>query len=344
MGIVGGFDVHRSQITFDWIDQATGEQARGRIAPATRGELRSWLAALPSHEGLFAVEGATGWRFVVEECQSAGFEVILAEPADTAALRGPKRRAKTDQADARMLRDLALTGRLPASWIPPAHVLEIRSRVRLYKTLSDQRRAWVQRIKAILFHQGVAPIPRLSSIAGQRALAAAELSPAGRASVDQASRMIAATDVELAALAKELSRFAKTQPGCRTLLGFFGIGPITAVAILAEMGDTRRFRRSRQAVRHTGLDITVFASDAKRAPGHLSRQGPELLRWALYEAATNACKRGSPDHDVYEQLKQREGHGRACLSIARLLAKRVHHALRDLGDVAWMEPAAEEVA
>lgn len=338
MGIVGGFDVHRAQITFDWIDAETGEQARGRIVPATRAELRSWLASLAQREGTFAVEGATGWRFVTEECRAAGFDVILAEPADTAALRGPKRRAKTDQADARMLRDLAVERRLPESWIPPTHILEIRSRVRLYKTLSDERRGWMQRIKAILFHQGVPPIGRLALRAGRDALQAADLSPAGRASVDVALRMIAALDVELAALAKELSSFAKNQPGCKALLSFFGVGPILAVAIFAEMGDTRRFRRSRQAVRHTGLDITVFASDAKRAPGHLSRQGPDLLRWALYEAAQNACKSGSPDHDLYETLKAREGHGRACLSLARLLTKRIHHTLREMGDLAWMPP------
>jgi len=65
----------------------------------------------------------------------------------------------------------------------------------------------------------------------------------------------------------------------------YGIGPLTAVAVLAELGDCRRFSASRQAVRYSGLDITVHASDRRRAPGHLSRQGPPTLRWALYEAA-----------------------------------------------------------
>jgi transposase len=58
--------------------------------------------------------------------------------------------------------------------------------------------------------------------------------------------------------------------------------------ILAELGDTRRFSCSREAVRYGGMDITVLASDKRRAPGHLSRQGPPALRWALYEAAQAA--------------------------------------------------------
>jgi transposase len=96
MGMVGGLDVHRAQITFDWVDHDTGEVGRGRVAPATREMFRSWLAQLPTREGAFAVEATTGWRFVVEELIRAGFEAHLAEPADTAAARGSKRRAKTD--------------------------------------------------------------------------------------------------------------------------------------------------------------------------------------------------------------------------------------------------------
>jgi hypothetical protein len=48
-----------------------------------------------------------------------------------------------------------MSGTLPESWIPPAHVLEARTTVRLYKDLSDERGAWTQRIHAALFHQGV---------------------------------------------------------------------------------------------------------------------------------------------------------------------------------------------
>jgi len=70
---------------------------RGRICPADRDSLRGWLCrfdGVPEVE--FAVEGCTGWRYVVEELQRAGITAHLAEPAETAGLRGPKRRAKTD--------------------------------------------------------------------------------------------------------------------------------------------------------------------------------------------------------------------------------------------------------
>jgi transposase len=128
MRIVGGLDVHRRQITFDYLDEHSGQCRRGRIAPADRMLLRRWLATNATERpAAFAVEACTGWRFVVEELQRAGIEAHLAEPADTAAARGPKRRAKTDRTDARHLRELLAGGRLPESWIPPEQVLEMRA-------------------------------------------------------------------------------------------------------------------------------------------------------------------------------------------------------------------------
>src|SRR4051794_40613059 len=95
MRIVGGLDVHRRQITFDYLDERSGQSRRGRIAPADRMLLRRWLATnVTERPAAFAVEACTGWRFVVEELQRAGIEAHLAEPADTAAARGPKRRAQ----------------------------------------------------------------------------------------------------------------------------------------------------------------------------------------------------------------------------------------------------------
>jgi transposase len=116
--------------------------------------------------------------------------------------------------------------------------------------------------------------------------------------------------------------------------GHYGIGELTSVAILAELGDCRRFSSSRYAVRYGGLDITVHASDRRRAPGHLSRQGPPVLRRALYEAAQAAARPSSPDHAYYRQAAQRLGHNRACLAIARNLLKRSYHTLKELGDQA----------
>jgi transposase len=306
----------------------------------------AWLGELPSSEGGFAVEGCTGWRFVVEELQAAGFLAHLAEPAETSSLRGPKRRAKTDRTDARLLRELLEQGRLPCSWIPPAWILDLRTTVRLRKTLVDQRTAWQQRIHAQLFHQGVPAGLRLRTQAGREALARVELSPAGRELVGLGLRMLDTFDLELAPLDRQLRLFARRQPACRALMErLYGVGPVSATAILAELGDARRFSSSDDAVRHAGLDITVYQSDEKRAPGRLSHEGPELLRWALFEAAQSAARPSSPDRSYYLRVAERIDHNRACLSVARKLCRRAYHLLRELGEEALApieQPADEE--
>jgi transposase len=119
-----GLDQHRAQITAEWLDTHSGEIGRARVAPAHRDEVRRFLARFAGQQLEVALEAATGWRFVVEELRAIGADVHLAEPAETAARRGPKKRAKTDRADARHLRELLMIGRLPESWIPPDHLLD----------------------------------------------------------------------------------------------------------------------------------------------------------------------------------------------------------------------------
>jgi hypothetical protein len=116
MSIVGGLDIHRKQLTFDWVDERNGKWERGRIAPADREHLADWLTRFDGvgQPVAFAMEGCTGWRYIAEEMAKAGVIAHLAEPADTSALRGPKRRAKTDKADAKLLRELLAAGRLPS--------------------------------------------------------------------------------------------------------------------------------------------------------------------------------------------------------------------------------------
>ena len=155
MPIVGGLDIHRKQITFDYLDTVTGEVRRGQIAPADRAHLRAWLARFADRDDVaFALEGCTGWRYVAEELAAAGIAAHVGEPADTAFARGRKRHAKTDKTDSRHLRQLLAEGRLPECWIPPSHILECRALLEAYHDLRREHTAWVQRIHAVFFHQG----------------------------------------------------------------------------------------------------------------------------------------------------------------------------------------------
>lgn len=339
MSMVCGLDLHRGQITFDALEVESGEVWRGRLWQPDRARFRRWLTedlASRACDGTVAVavEGCTGWRYVVEEIAAAGFEAHVAEPADTQAARGRKKHAKTDRSDARLLRELLQSGDLPESWIPPQAVLEWRERVRLYKTLLDQRRMWIQRIHAELYQHGVSlPEAQIGTEQTRDWLAGdtVQLSAAAVQRIAVGYRMIDATQAALAPLRGDIARFGRRQPACKALAAaHFGIGPLTAVVVWSELGDCRRFSRSAQVVRHTGLDVTVDASDRHRKGGHLSRQGPETLRWALFEAGMSASRATSPDRAYYQAVKQAHDGKLAAICMARKLARRCYHTLRQM--------------
>src|SRR2546430_16363390 len=102
MPIVGGLDIHRKQLTFDFLDTESGEVKRGQITPADRAHLRSWLVRFADRDDVaFALEGCTGWRYVSEELAAAGVAGDVAGAGDTAVAPGRKRDAKTDKTGSR---------------------------------------------------------------------------------------------------------------------------------------------------------------------------------------------------------------------------------------------------
>src|SRR3954465_8321496 len=199
-----GLDQHRAQITADWLDTDRGEVSRARVALAGRAGVRRFLERFARRELEVALEATTGWRFVVEELQRVGATVHLAEPAETAARRGNKKRAKNDRADARHLRELVMVGRLPESWIAPEHLLDLRARVRMRHSLVAQRGEWQQRIQAVLYHHGFPQRRNLMTDQGRQWLAAQALPVTAREQITVAVAMIEALDLQLAPLAKPL--------------------------------------------------------------------------------------------------------------------------------------------
>jgi transposase len=196
----------------------------------------------------------------------------------------------------------------------------------------------VQRIHAVFFHQGA---PRLGQDAlrsargpaAVRAAAAAHLSPAGQLQVAAALDMLTCLEEQLHGVRHRLLDAARHTAGAKELAArIYGVGPLTALALTCWLGGAGRFSSSRKAVRFAGLDITVHSSDRKGPPGRLSRQGPPVLRWAVYEAGKAHARAAAPDHAYYTAVKDRKNGKRAALSEARKIIRQACHILTELGD------------
>jgi len=192
----------------------------------------------------------------------------------------------------------------------------------------------------VFFHQG-APALGDGALRTDRDLqalrtAAAHLSPAGQLQVATALDMLAGLEDRLDVVRHRLLDAARSLTGARVLAArLYGVGPVTGLALTCWLGGAGRFSSARKAVRFCGLDITVYSSDGKRSPGHLSRQGPPVLRWCAYEAGKTHARNGAPDHDYYASVKDRKDGKRAALAEARKIVRQACHILTELGDDAF---------
>jgi len=312
------------------LDPESGQLVEERFL-ADRESLARWAEPWRGRVAAVAIEATTGWRWVWRELAGMGFEVRLVEPVQARGLLGRRRSAKTDRLDARWLARLLAKEMLPESWIPPAEIQELRDRTRLRKALSEDRRRWGQRLHAFLLHEGW-PCTRSNLLRppGLRWAASLRLPAHARLQVDSLIAVMAALEAQLETVDAELRRFAHGDERCQALQSIYGVGPIIACHLLAEIGEARRFRRPEQITRLAGLDPMVEESGESRRRGKLAKAGSPHLRWALVEAAVHAHRPTAPDLALYRATRERQHTAAARLTVARKIGKRAFHALREL--------------
>jgi transposase len=326
--VTAAIDVHKQVLQAVVLEGGTGAVVEERFGG--REALADWAMRWRGKLSAVAVAATTGWRWVARELQASGFDVRLVDRGQAKALQGRKRRAKTDRLDARWLCLLLAKQMLPEAWLPPAEIQELRDRTRLRKALVDDRTRWAQRLHALLTQEGwPCRRKRLLTRAGRWA-SSLVLGESAAAQVGLYLRLLETLDVEVAALESELRRFARQDRRCRAPEGIFGVGPILACHLLAEIGDAHRFRRARQITQLAGLDPVVEESADSRRRGKLARQGPPTLRWALVQAAQHAPRTTSPDRALYTAVERRCGSQRAKLTVAPKIGRRAYHLLRQL--------------
>ena len=302
MSMVCGLDLHRRQITFDALDTGRGRcggagcgspTGNGSGAGCVATSLGEPTASRWRWRWRAAPVGATWSR---RSSLPGSRRISPSRPTHRHA--GRKRRAKTDRSDARLFREL-LQSRRAARVVDPADggvgvagagaAVQVVGRSAQGVDPADPRRVVPTRRRRA---RGTDPRRRPATgwlsdeVDFDRGGPPADR---GRLRDDRRHRRRGVVPLK-----RELQRFGQRQPACRALIeAAYGIGGLIAVAVWSELGDCRRFSRSDQAVRHSGLDVTVDASDRHRAGGYLSRQGPATLRWALFEAAKNASRIGA---------------------------------------------------
>jgi transposase len=334
MSVYVGIDVHRKRSQLAVIDD-TGEVLVNRNVPNGVEPILKVIGDLPAGTPA-AFEAAFGTGWLVELLEGYGFEPHLVHPLRCKAIASA--RLKNDKVDAEILAQLLRADLLPEAWIAPPAVRQLRALLRHRVQLVRLRTLLRNRIHAVLADHGHGRPAGCWSGPGREWLASLELPAASREIVDDGLAMIDALQVPIDRLDTEIRQRARSDPQVKALTQLPGVGPFTALVILAEIGDVSRFKSARKLASWAGLTPTVRGSDRVAHYGHISKQGSTWLRWVLCEAAQTAKR--SPEFAAgYQDIARRRGKKIATTAVARKLLTRAWHLLTDAG-LAVPQPAA----
>jgi transposase len=325
MSVYVGIDVHRKRSQVAVID-AKGEVLTNRnVTNGAETILRVIGGLPPGTPAAFEAGFGTGW--LVQLLEDYGFTPHLVHPSRCKAIASA--RLKNDKVDAAILAQLLRADLLPEAWIAPPPVRALRALLRHRVHLVRLRTLLRNRIHAIVADHGHdRPAGGNWTGPGRAWLASLELPAVSREVVDDGLALIDAVDARIDRLDWEIHRRARSDPRVKVLTQLPGVGPFTALVILAETGDISRFGSARQLASWAGLTPTVRGSDRVAHYGHISKEGSVWLRWVLCEAAQTA-KRSPEFADAFQRIAKRRGKKIATTAVARKLATRAWHLLTD---------------
>jgi transposase len=332
MMLHAGLDLSRRRLDVHLLDD-DGDTAQVMQASPDLDGLRGLVRTVArNHRGqrvVAVVESMNGARFVHDNLELLGWDV---EIADAQRVKGLAPLAcKTDRIDAWVLAELSRRNLVPAIWLPDPAVRASREFAHWRLHLVRHRTALKNRVHSALVAFGKpCPFSDLFGVGGRALLERLELPDPWRGDIDAALRLIDSINDEVAAIDAQLKLEGKDNSDVMLLTTAPGVGWVLGYTIAAEIGDVARFASPTKLCGYTGLCPRVYQSGDRDYRGSLAKTGPKYLRWALIEAATNACR-----HPAYAQRYQRTiqrlGRGRgkkvARVEVARRLSEAIWHML-----------------
>src|SRR5258708_23534652 len=309
-----GIDLHRNRSHVAVID-GNGELSVSRRIVNSRETFLELLGGLEG-ESQIAVEATYGWEWLAELLEDAGYEIHLAHPLRTRASAAA--RVKTDAVDARKLAHLLRADLLPEAYVAPRELRDLRELLRHRVALTGMRSALKNRVHAILAKHGITrEHSDLFGKGGRQFLNELQLREAPRSRLDSLMALIDDFDREIGETTAEIDQRAKADDRVDVLTQIRGVGPYTAMLILAEVGEIERFPDARHLCAWAALTPTVRSSDGKARLGHITRHGSPMLRWALAEAAQKCTTGGGPLPESFEPIAKPRGRNIAKVAVGR---------------------------
>jgi transposase len=246
---------------------------------------------------------------------------------------------ENDKVDAATLAQLLRAELLPEAWIAPQATRDLRALLGHRASLVRLSTSCKHRIHAVLADRAIPDHSSLWTGPGQAWLAELELPATPRGIIQDCWGLLDALATPIARLEAEIATLANPDPRVQALMVLAGVGRLTAMTLVAEIGDITRFPTARKLCPWAGLTPQVRNSDRNLRHGHLTKQGSPWVRGILQEAAQTA-KRHPMFTSTYRELARRRGTHIATTAIARRLLARSFPILTQLETAPALEKAS----
>jgi transposase len=308
-----------------------------RLGRIETGQLRAFAESLGPEDQVVLESTSMTWAIAELLAEHAG-RVTVSNPMRTRAIASAK--VKTDKIDAKVLAQLGAADFLPEVWAPDEVTRALRRRIAHRSSLVRQRTRLRNQIHAVLARNLIdAPFTDVFGLGCRQWLAEVQLPAHEREQVDSNLRLHDALDVEVELVERQLDEQALARPDVRRLMTIPGVGAITALALVAVIGDVSRFPSPRHLVGYLGLDPRVRQSGEKAARhGHISRAGQAHARGLLVEAAHTAIRTPGPLRAFHARIAVRRGKQVALCATARKLTVLTWHLLTKDEDYRFAAP------
>ena len=255
----------------------------------------------------FAVcfEASAGYGCLFERLRRIARRVVVAHPGHLRLIFRSKR--KNDRVDAEKLAKLLFLDEVPGVYVPSGITQAWRRLIEHRRKLVGERTRAKNALRALLRSHGIdAPRgKRLWSRRGLTWLAAAELLT-GRDALqrDLLQERVRSLTEMLHRVETELGRTGGTHPGVQLLMTIPGVGIRTAEAVMAYIDAPHRFHRIKAIGRYFGMVPSQDASARSNRLGHITREGPSVVRHVVVEAAWQGIRRSARLRAFYERVRR----------------------------------------
>lgn len=322
-----GLDLHKRYITACALDETGALLAEHRRLPADDTTLIGWLAGLPTPVTV-AMEATLYWAWLHDRLTAAGYAAVAAHPYQVKLIW--QARCKTDPIDARKLADLLRTNLLPTVWLPDPETRRRRQLLRGRAYLVRMRTRVKNRIHGYLTAENCrCLVTDLYGKAGRAWLDAVVLPEITRVQVDLLLEVLEVLDARIRRLDRRMRRTVVQDAVAKRLQTVPGIGPFSALFLLAEIGRIDRFASSHQLAAYAGLVPSTRSSGDKTTHGAVQGQGSPWLKWVLIEIVQTLKLAPGPIGQQYQKLVRSKGKAKATVAAARKLCCYLYWMLRE---------------